>query len=145
MPLLGATSPLGPTMTDEGLPSAVKKIIGEHIVSVEQLEILLLLHRRPETEWDAASLATELRTSERSAAARLADLATRGFAGVRDDRGTALYRYDPPNGLQRDVELLAKAYAERRYTIIDLIFSKPIENLKVYADAFRFRKDPTDG
>jgi hypothetical protein len=132
-------------MTDEGLPSEVKKMIGEHIVSVEQLEILLLLHRRPETEWDAASLATELRTSERSAAARLADLATRGFAGVRDDRGTARYRYGPPNGLRRDVELLANAYAERRYTIIDLIFSKPIENLKVYADAFRFRKDPTDG
>lgn len=133
-------------MTKEDLPAELKKLIADHIVSIEQLEILLLLQRRPEIEWDAATLALEIRTSERSAVARLADLAARGFTGVRDDGGTLRYRYDPASdGLRRGVELLAKAYAERRYTVIDLVFSKPIENLRVYADAFRFRKGSSDG
>lgn len=58
------------------------------------------------------------------------------------------YRYQPSDGrLQHAVDLLETAYAERRYTVIDLIFAKPIDNLKVYADAFLFRKgkDDSDG
>jgi hypothetical protein len=130
----------------EELPQDVRKLIGDHIVSVEQLEILLLLRDRSESEWNAKALSEEARTSERSAATRLADLEGRGFLSGRDDRGTSLYRYNPSTGwLAHAVELLAKAYAERRYTVIDLIFAKPIDNLKVNADAFRFRKDDADG
>lgn len=135
-------------MKRDDIPAAVRKLIADHIMSVEQLEILLLMRARSDDEWDARSLSEEARTSERSAAARLADLAVRGFLSTRDDRGVLRYRYEPSdNSVRHTVDLLETAYAERRYTVIDLIFSKPIDNLKVYADAFLFRKgkDDSDG
>jgi hypothetical protein len=132
-------------LTENELPDKAKRLIADHIVSVEQLEILLLLHRQPESEWTAKAVAEQIRTSERSAAARLVDLVARGLLACRD-KNPAIYRYDPANAeLGYAVDLLEQAYSEKRYTVIDLIFSKPIENLRVYADAFRFKKDDSDG
>jgi hypothetical protein len=47
--------------------------------------------------------------------------------------------------LSTDVNDLARAYAERRVNVIALIFSKPATSLRHFADAFRLRKDRSDG
>jgi hypothetical protein len=125
------------------LPDDVVELIAQHIVSVEQLEILLLLRDRSDVEWTPAMVSRELRTSEISATERLSTLHHRGFA---ERCGDATYRYEPSSeALRRAVDGLASAYAERRYTVIELIFAKPIDKLHVYANAFRFRKDDEDG
>ncbi len=36
---------------------------------------------------------------------------------------------------------LAEGYAERRVTVINLLFSKPVERIRTFADAVRLRKD----
>lgn len=131
-------------MSQDELPDDVKKLIADHIVSVEQLEVLLLLHAEAGREWSAKTVADQIRTSESSAATRLADLRARGFLDEAGGSPTT-YRYAPAPKRARDVDLLAQVYAQKRYTVIDLIFSKPIDNLRVYADAFRFRKDDSDG
>ena len=98
-------------------------------------------------EWTAKEVSEEMRTSERSAATRLSDLRSRGFLDVREQE-TRRYTFAPAtDALRRGVDALADTYAERRYTVIDLIFEKPIDNLRVYADAFRFRRkeDDSDG
>lgn len=133
-------------MTQSELPREVQDLIAEHITSVEQLEILLLLREHAEQEWSASKVSEEIRTSERSAATRLADLRARGFLTSREDAGVTVYRFDPLTVTQRRaVASLSQVYRERRYTVIDLIFSKPIDRLRVYADAFRLRKDDSDG
>ena len=40
-----------------------------------------------------------------------------------------------------DRSALDRAYAERRVTVINLIFSKPIDKLRSFADAFRIKKE----
>jgi hypothetical protein len=133
-------------MAGEDLAESVKKLIADHITSVEQLEILMLLRTHPHREWTADDVSEEIRTSVRSAADRLADLRARSFLAARDEGGRSWYRYAPEDSRLRDaIEQLARAYSERRYTVIDLIFAKPIDRLRVYADAFRFRKDDSDG
>ena len=133
-------------MEKNELPDDVRKVIADHITSVEQLEILLMLRGSPQDEWSARRVSEEMRTSDRSAATRLADLAARGFLASRQSGADALFRFEPASAwLRRATDLLAQAYAERRYTVIELIFSKPIDNLRLYADAFRFRKDDSDG
>ena len=134
-------------MPQDLLPEEVRRLISEHINSVEQLEILLLLRLRADVSWTASQVSEELRSSELSTAARLADLARRGFVTQGTETGGGQsYRYDPTTEeLRYAVDLLAKAYAELRFTVMELIFSKPIENLRVYANAFRFRKDDSDG
>jgi hypothetical protein len=43
------------------------------------------------------------------------------------------------------VAALAGLYATHRVSIISMIFSKPADRLRSFADAFRFRKDKNDG
>ena len=132
-------------MSQNELPQDAKRLIADHITSVEQLEILLLLHGQPDQQWSVKAVAEQMRTSEQSAASRLADLEARGFLKSSDGLD-ATYRFLPADPRRaREVDELAQVYGERRYTVIDLIFSKPIDNLRVYADAFRFRKDDSDG
>lgn len=133
-------------MAQSDIPEDVKRLLREHILSVEQLEILLLLRARRDRDLDAKVISEELRTSETSASSRLADLEQRGFVTRREEAELVLYRYAPnTKWLEETVELLDGAYAERRYRVIELIFSKPIDNLRTYAGAFRFRKDNSDG
>jgi len=123
----------------------VTALLSQHISSVEELEILLLLRRRADRCWDAAAVAEELRTSESSAAKRLGDLCAGGLVEEAEasDRG---FRYGPGSAWKRAaVDQLAELYAEAPFRVIDMIFAKPIANLRVYADAFRYRKDDSDG
>ncbi len=124
-----------------GLPEAVCRLIAEHIDSVEQLEVLLLLWRHPSRGWAPEAVARELRIEPASADKRLEDLERGGFLQCRD-RACREYQYapEPPerDGLVRG---LAEGYAERRVTVINLIFSKPVDRIRTFADAFRLRKD----
>lgn len=132
-------------MTDRGLSEEVKKFIVEHINSLEQLEILLLLHRHPEKEWTAQNVSRELRLSQPSVATRLADLERRGLLAIRES-SDLLYRYRPQKpDIEPAVDSLARLYPDYRFTVINLIFSKPLDKIKTFADAFRFREDKDDG
>lgn len=129
-------------MAGNGLPADVVELIAQHIVSIEQLEILLLFRARSEESWTAKQVSQELRTAELSATEHLARLHACGFVQHSSD---GAFAYAPASeALRRAVDGLATAYAERRYTVIDLIFAKPIDKLHVYANAFRFRRDDSD-
>jgi predicted ArsR family transcriptional regulator len=132
-------------VTDKRLSEDVKKFIMEHINSLEQLEVLFLLHRRPEKEWTADEVSQELRLSPASAAMRLADLQARGLLTV-GEASNPLYRYQPQKpDFEPTVNNLAKAYSEYRLTVINLIFSKPLDKIQTFADAFKFREDKDNG
>jgi hypothetical protein len=143
-------------VANTGLSEAVKKFIAEHISSVEQLEVLLLLHRRQQQEWSAQEVSQELRIDPASAGERLADLEARGLLTKHEApvvpppalpvAAAPLYQYQPqkPN-FDHTVNDLAKSYQEYRVTVISLIFSKPIDKIRTFADAFKFRKDKGNG
>lgn len=111
---------------------------------MEQLEILLLLLQHPSRIWNAESVARELRISPLSAGERLEDLTYDGFL-ARADGSEAGYRYGPESAaLDAAVRGLASAYPTRRVTVINLIFSKPVDKIRTFADAFRLRKKGDD-
>jgi hypothetical protein len=76
-----------------GLPEGVRRLIHEHIDSVEQMEVLLLLRREP-TPWTPEAVARELRIETGSALKRLEDLERRGFLECVD-RACAEHQYAP--------------------------------------------------
>jgi hypothetical protein len=52
------------------------------------------------------------------------------------------YRYAPATAEQeRVVEDLARCYNERRVSVITLIYSKPRDHIRSFANAFRIRED----
>jgi hypothetical protein len=129
----------------EGIPTDVARFIAENIHSVEQLEVLLLLRGAATQAWSAAGVARELRIAEASASDRLEDLRARGLL-ARSDEAEATYRFAPADASKsRLVDALAETYATRRVSVITLIFSKPSDPVRLFADAFKIRRSDDDG
>ena len=127
-------------MNDRGIPDAVRRFVISNIYSVEQLEILLHLHKNQSLEWSAEATSTALRTNPASTASRLADLHMRRLLTTRQDGRTTLFRFSASNDLKRSVDDLAKYYSSHSSRIIELIYSRPSESIQRFADAFRFRR-----
>jgi hypothetical protein len=118
---------------ETNLPPDVERFLARCIDSVEQLETLLLL-RRSGGEWTAESVARELRIDAHSAARRLAELAA---SRLLSESGRA-YTY-ATGGYDVEVDAVARAYSERRVSVITFIFSRPTDRLKSFSDAFRIK------
>lgn len=128
-------------MASLNLPDSVSTLVRQHIHSVLQLEVLLLLRERGGV-WDATTLSADLRITEGSAEIRLHDLELRGFLA---QEGSDTFRYAPLTPeLAAAVDDLAECYDRMRYTVINLIFSIPGDSARSLADAFRFRKRRDD-
>lgn len=124
-------------MPSSGLPDDVVQFIGERIDSVEQLEVLLLLHQHSARDWTAEAAATVLYSQPSSVGRRLAILQLQGLLDVTDEAAPA-FRYAPKTPeIHETVNRLAAAYKERRVSIVGLIASKPMDNVRAFADAFR--------
>ena len=128
-------------MTQGLISQEVRRFIAEHINSVFQLEVLLLLHGQKDRGWSAEDVDRELGIGVDEAKAQLNDLEARGLLSV-EKGASSLYRYSPASEeLDRAVSGLAKAYSERRVNVLSSIFSKPVDKVRLFAEAFRIRKN----
>jgi hypothetical protein len=124
------------------LSDALQQFIIKYISSVDQLEILLLLRQDSAREWTAAETARSLFTQPEAVEARMAELAAQGLLAQKKTGDLIKYQYSPRSAeLDRLVTDLAHDYPKYRVSIINLIFSKPIDKIRTFADAFRFTKD----
>jgi hypothetical protein len=121
---------------------AVQQFIVKYISSVDQLEILLLLKQDPRRAWTADETARALFTQTESVAIRLVELTSQGLLSEKKLAERAVYQYGPRTpDLDAVVTELARVYPAYRVSVINLIFSKPIDKIRTFADAFRFKKD----
>jgi hypothetical protein len=131
-------------VSDAVIPPRVQRFIATHIDSIEKLEVLLLLRTHADREWTARDVSLELRIAETSASARLADLAARRLVTERGN--PVAYRFGPASAEdEQDVTDLQATYATRRVSVISFIFSKPLDKVRGFADAFRLKRDKDDG
>jgi hypothetical protein len=123
------------------IPKEVRLFITENINSVFQLEVLLLLYNQKERGWSAEEVDDELGIGVEEAGRQLSDLHARGLLAVGKDQGSS-YCYGPDTDeLDQIVSGLARAYRERRINVISSIFSKEVDKVRLFAEAFRLRKD----
>jgi hypothetical protein len=121
------------------LPDEVDRFIVQHVDTLEQLEILLLLRSNSAREFSADQVTAELRLGPATAPARLADQAGRGFLGARGE--PPRYRYAPSSSeIGRQIDALAHCYSERRVAVITRIFSPRTDPIRSFADAFKLRR-----
>ena len=127
-------------MAENGISEEVKRFITDHIGSIAQLEILLLVRARRDAALSAEAVARELRIDAEWAANELRSLAERGFLAEQPGSPPA-YSFAPESkDLERTIDAVDATYRERRVAVADLIFNKPIEHARAFADAFRFRR-----
>jgi predicted ArsR family transcriptional regulator len=124
----------------EHLESDVRDFLRRYVESIEQLEALLLLRSREARDWTAREAAGELGVSTASARASLEALARRGLL-ARAAGSPARYRYDPDLvGLDTVAQRVAQAYESRPMAVIEYLFSRPLQDLRSFADAFRLKE-----
>jgi hypothetical protein len=128
-------------MSEKGIPEPIRRFVLANLHSVDQLEVLLHLFKHSEREWSAEEVGGVHRTSPLAAEARLADLYGRGLLLRRVERGETLYRFAAQPELKVVIERLAQFYSSHHVRIIELIYSRPAEAIRSFAEAFRIRKD----
>jgi hypothetical protein len=122
-------------------PAEIAQFIDQQIESLAQLEALLLLRGEPERVWDATEIAKALYITPDMAGSLLADLARRGYAKVVPP-SDARYSYRAMDAhVDRLIDQLASVYQDRRVAVISMIYSKPLNKVQTFADAFRLRKE----
>jgi hypothetical protein len=142
-----ASEPDGPRV-----PPEIARFLTAHIGSVEELELLLLLHRGRERAWTAEEAARALYANPQSIARRLAKLHRSGLVASADAPGasgasaaSAAFRFAPADPeLSTLVDRLDDVYRERRVAVITLLASQPLENIRAFADAFRLGRKGND-
>jgi hypothetical protein len=117
--------------------SEFQTFINKNINSVEQIEVLLILRANPERVWTIDEISAIMRSSPNSIRARLEGLAARKLSAAAPNEG---FRYAASGRLHAMVEVLAQEYALRRFSVIELVFSRP-DAARMFADAFRLREE----
>ena len=129
-------------MSQTEIPDVVRSFVAQHIDSAELLETLLLVHSGAEREWTPeAGGALHLHRARRGHAPPGA--AGGHGAGVvqrRGEPGVPLRPRERRAGRRRWTALAA-AYRASRVAVINLIYNKPPDPLRSFADAFKLRKD----
>lgn len=116
---------------------AFRTFVNKHITSVEQIEVLLILVANPSRVWTVAEISAILRSSPNSIASRLEGLRQAKLAKGDPDAG---FQYTASGRSHDMVELLSEEYGARRFSVIELVFSRP-DAARSFADAFRLRDE----
>ncbi|MES3036386.1 MAG: hypothetical protein V4736_00645 [Bdellovibrionota bacterium] len=126
-------------MSTDPLDDEIKSFILEKIDSVGQLEVLILLHKHPERKWTPLEVSNELRSNTGSAAAQMAELTKKGM--INCETGPLYGCSGQPLVNSALIQKVITAYNERRVSVINLIYEKPAERIKNFADAFKLKRD----
>ena len=122
------------------IPAELREFLAAKFGSPEQVDVFLLLHRRPERGWTPADVAAELGMAPQSAGMRLFLLASSGLLGAGGG-AEAVYQYVPDPALDSLAALLAQVYATRREELYAVVTNAPAPDpAKQFADAFRLKK-----
>lgn len=127
------------SVPESEVPFELRQLIAQRLESMEQVEVLVLLARSAPRVWTAAEVATELRWPQRIAASGLEELA-RGTLLRRVGSGAGgSYEYAPTAEDRESVAGLMQLYETRPLLLGRLIYDRPPNVARSFADAFRIR------
>lgn len=132
------------------LSAELKGFLRGWVTSYEQLQTLLLLHRRRDDSFSPQSVAEVLHVSEVATTEALEHLCRVTLVSVQVASGTRSFRYAPGSiHLSGLVDQLADAWDRHQLVVMNLMSSNAIERvrtraIRTFADAFILGKK-TDG
>jgi hypothetical protein len=120
----------------------LRRFIQTTINSVEELEVLLFMMSNPHEAWSPQDISDRTRLPVLSVETRLKELVKVKLVAVEGEPSSH-YRYAPNSrAIAEEVATsLNEAYRERKDTVIQLIYSRPFDNIRVFADAFRIKEE----
>jgi hypothetical protein len=118
----------------------LRSFVADHVHSITQLELLMLLHGDPDRGYTAADASRALRAPERLMGGQLGDFYAAGVL-TADDSPDPAYRFNAGGRHARIVDELATAVRQRKRAVHDLVLMGPSTDVQVFSDAFRLRRD----
>lgn len=123
-------------MAKPDLDQELLSFIEGAIPSVWALELLVLIRSEPRRPWSVEALVGDLRASDMLVEGILASFQASGLVLATEGR----FVYAPASQtLDRLCETLEAAYGERPVTVVNVITARRSDQLKGFADSFRFR------
>jgi Fe2+ or Zn2+ uptake regulation protein len=119
------------------------RFLSQHIHSLEQLEVLALLHTSPSRHWTAKEVCDEIRSNLASIVQQLTLLSSQGIIEAKPgNEGSAqIYRYNPKdNNVHVQIMETIQSYQTHRIKVIEAIFRNDSGPIQGFADAFKFRR-----
>jgi len=131
-------------MRTESLSPGLAHFIQQHIQSIRQLEVLLLLHATPTKEWTAEKVARDLCSNETSTLTWLEIFRSQGLL-TSAAAAPLSFRYDPSRPeLAEMVSQLAQEYKIRPLKVIDVFLAQPATKMMNFMEAFKIKKESKD-
>lgn len=115
----------------------LRQFIRKYITSVSILELLFLLKNVPERNWTPEEVSAEMRTNPTYARTQLEDLVAAKIL-VKSGDG---YYFAPEESNLQIIESLEDVYNTHRSTVINYIYSQPIDSIRDFANAFKIKKE----
>ena len=128
------------TGTPPGLPPEVIAFLDEHIFSVTQLEVLLLVREAAPEPRTAAELARLAYLSSSAVSPWLEAFVARGLL-ERDPSQTGYVAQPLDDHGEAVLQAVADCYVRRRVSLSRHVYAVREDPARRFADAFRFRKD----
>ena len=124
------------------IPDEVRRFVLANLVSVPQLEALLLLRSTPGEPWSADRAAGRLYVPAAELEPLLAQLAQTGVVESTEGAEGRSWRYAPRSPeLEALCARIEDVYARQLVQVSRLIHSKGDRAAQRFADAFKWRKD----
>lgn len=118
------------------LTSALNQFIATNIQSVEEVEVVSLLSRSPETFWSAEAIASQLGLNQDIVSNKARELVRRGILAAGESG--PVFRYAPSTPATREnIVALLSMYRDHRISVINAIYSANLTRLRSFADAFK--------
>jgi hypothetical protein len=119
---------------------AVVAFVTEHIRTLSELQLLMLLIQSSDRWWDAGSLAHESGLTIRDASKALDHFGSHNLLDIRIT-GDVRYQYRPGTKELRDgAEACAAAYRSQPLGLARLVTGPSAASVRDFADAFRVRR-----
>ena len=126
-------------MSLDSLPPGVLDLIARSIKSVSHIEVLMCLRHDPDRMWSAQELARQCRTNASMVESQMREL---GPLVATIGSSPSTYRYNFESEISDDnVKALLEHYRTHSRSVLDAIYSNPIDTIRSFADAFKIKKD----
>jgi hypothetical protein len=110
-------------MTSE-IPAEVRQFVTQHISSLHQIEILLLVSAAPDCQWSVEGVNKALASNTTIVAGLMEDLVEAGI--LQRSCTLPLYVYAPKTAeLRIQITALNAIYKSKRHKIVELIYPQP--------------------
>ncbi|MNT57560.1 hypothetical protein D3C72_1949340 [compost metagenome] len=116
----------------------LRVFIRKYINSVSLLDVLLMLKRDSSRVWTPEEVSAEMRTNPYYAKTQLEELVAAKILVAISGGG---YQYLADSAHGEIIDQLEHLYNSRRSTVINYIYSQPIDSIRDFANAFKIKKD----